>query len=431
MGVAFPLYAGFFVHFKSPQLKIFFIIGCIIAGFIVGGVAFMITKLTILKIVRKIALKMQNINNSGDLNNLLDKYGQKDELGMLISGFRNIVSDYKKINQAISDESAKTLSLGENLTADIGSTFNEIKIISESLEALRKNNNNQVESIKNNRDIFKKLDKIILLNLSNIVELVSNIDIFKTSISTQSEAVESILENFTIASEKLSGSGDGSIQATGKNMAGKTIDTLLQAENDISRIESSIVKIADISDQTGMLAINASIEAASQGERGSGFRVIATEIKRLAQDSAQTSAEISNTITEIRGKFKSNMVSIKILLGHFEDLLNSSRELIGAALNKQSGLRAQSEIVYANQQNMKSLLIQMEEDIKKLKDISGDTDKNLEIFFSGINAVSENVSSLDKSRQNIFRAENDSMEKVKEFQKAASGLKTLITENGE
>ena len=53
MGCIFPIYAGFFVQYHSGTAKTLFILGCLLAGAIVGGLSYLIGKLTVLKTVQK------------------------------------------------------------------------------------------------------------------------------------------------------------------------------------------------------------------------------------------------------------------------------------------------------------------------------------------------------------------------------------------
>lgn len=90
--------------------------------------------------------------------------------------------------------------------------------------------------------------------------------------------------------------------------ANNRVEELAQKSETIGNV---VITIQGIAEQTNLLALNAAIEAARAGESGKGFAVVAEEIRKLSEETAKSTVEISNLIETIQQDVKNATSSMK------------------------------------------------------------------------------------------------------------------------
>jgi methyl-accepting chemotaxis protein len=139
-------------------------------------------------------------------------------------------------------------------------------------------------------------------------------------------AVEELSENAATVAGLVA---DSSAQA---QCAAGVIDQLAASSASI-RTASDL--IAQIADRTNLLALNASIEAARTGEAGSGFAVVAHEVKGLAQRSRANAESISGVLAEVHGQVKSAVEAMAEITASMVSLAGHN-DALGSAVDDQT-----------------------------------------------------------------------------------------------
>ena len=192
----------------------------------------------------------------------------------------------------------------------------------------------------------------------------------------------------------------------------KAAKELEELENYTKQMQTIIELINNVADQTDLLALNASIEAARAGDSGRGFAVVATEISNLANQTQSATDDIYNLIANINNKILDVDEAIKSFV---------------AGSNKQHAVAIET---VKSLENIKSDTNAIEDNIHGLTSaVNGLSDANRTIVetVQNISATLEEVTAHSnetyESSLNNTSTLNDVMEIVEHLQEQANTLK--------
>ncbi|MEU2348358.1 methyl-accepting chemotaxis protein [Modestobacter sp. NPDC049651] len=162
--------------------------------------------------------------------------------------------------------------------------------------------------------------------VASAAEVASSVDTVATGSSQMESAIREIAHNATEAS-RVAGQAVGVAEETTR-MVGKLGDS--------SQEIAAVVKLINgIAEQTNLLALNATIEAARAGEAGKGFAVVASEVKELAQETARATEDISQRVAAIQADTAGAVEAIGQISTVIAEI-NDFQSTIAAAVEEQT-----------------------------------------------------------------------------------------------
>lgn len=225
----------------------------------------------------------------GDLsqveNTMLDDSCQ-NEIGELNRSYRKMTENLCDLVQEVNSSSSQVTTTSQKLKEAAEESSKATEQIAVSIQNVALGVEHQTKDINEAKG-----------TIARMAQSMQGISGSITQANDAAKQTAQVAENGNTAVQKVVRQMD-SINSSVQESA-KVVLALGTKSNEISRIVEVITGIAE---QTNLLALNAAIEAARAGELGNGFAVVAEEVRKLAEQSACASQEISGLVTEIQGE---------------------------------------------------------------------------------------------------------------------------------
>lgn len=232
--------------------------------------------------------------------------GEVGQVSWDLNDFLDLIETYfKEVNSAFKAVANKDYSR-QALSKGLPGEF------ARSLEGI----NNSIKAIQAN-EIFTENNRLAAqLHKLNTYNLRTNLELSQQDLKEISEQMNNIAASSEKNAKNALISQNSAIQLSGLlekitnsvRLVAKTVQVL---EEQSSAVTSTLQAITDISDQTSLLALNASIEAARAGEQGKGFAVVADEVKQLSTKTKHAALSISKTLEGFNKQVGSSLEGAK------------------------------------------------------------------------------------------------------------------------
>lgn len=333
-----------------------------LVGFGIMATIGMMVGRSLINPLTKIMNTIKKISNK-DLSVEVPYQGRKDEIGSLADTVQNMLTNLKQLTSEINESTSilyeatnKFLGSISEISSSSAQTTEEVKSTQSTVSELKKIFEDSGEKAAYVDEVSKEAVKISSLGEKSVQDTVKGIQ----KIKEQMEAI------------------------------GESIHQLNQRTDDVGGMVRSV---SEITEQSKILSVNASIEAAKSGEFGKGFTVVAKQIKALAKQAKEATQEIKSRLGDIQ-KFSSEALSAS----------GEGGELVEQGLDKSE----------SSTDSIQKLLESFEKTVEAIRQVTGSSKEQL-----------ENVGRLSKAMNNVKESSVQNLKNLEEIESASKELNNL------
>ena len=269
---------------------------CVISiiGAIVAGIYMHKNIILRLNTLKNFAEKLANYDFAEDI-----KITRSDELGVIGRELNTAQKNVRELISTILSESSNMSALSQELSANVEEVSAKLEEVDNSSKKI---NSTMTETSATTEEIAASVEEVN----SSMEKLAAKASEGSTNAEKIKRRAEKVKEDSRLAIKNT---------AEVREQKEKNIRKAIEDAKVVEEVKLMADAIADISEQTNLLSLNAAIEAARAGESGKGFAVVAEEVGKLAEESSQTVITIQGTISKIQD-------AVKNLSENSNDILN-------------------------------------------------------------------------------------------------------------
>lgn len=354
------------IHAENRSNIMFSIVSSLLLVIILAIVIIVLLNVLIFKRLKMAAVMMEDIaKGEGDLTKSM-KVSNRDEIGVLSDNFNRFIGKIRGI------------------IIDVAQTNHDL---SEASSALATSSTRIASSASNISDQTSEVSMASTTSSSRINDISDKTNHISEKVCSIASAIEEMSASLNEVSKNCI--DQARIVNNADSDTAKTTEMIVQLQGNAAEIAKISIVISNIADQTNMLALNASVEAANAGHAGRGFAVVANEVKELAKKTAGATREIDVKIE--------SMQSIVDNTSNFiQSIVSVIHKINEISMNIASAVEEQSATVHEISSNVSSTTASTIE----VRD-------NTEAIVGNLENISTRISGIDHDMAGTVQSVND------------------------
>lgn len=372
----------------------------LIIALVIGGIVVWLITRSISRRMNRIVTVAHAISQGDLTQSVQDK--SKDELGHLSTAFNEMNQSLGTLVGSIQDTVSDVVSSSEQLTASSEQTSKATEQITSAIEQFSNGSDRQNAHIGQSAGQLNQVSGWL-----NEVQQHS----------------QSLLQ-LSGTSNEMADTGDRLVRTTVGQMQqiDQSVNDAYRVINGLShkstQIGDILKTINNIAQQTNLLSLNAAIEAARAGEAGKGFSVVAGEVKKLAEQSHESSGHIEKLLQDIIGEINDSLATFEQIHHSVEDGLQGVQQ----SADQFQQLKANAHQIATSLEDMNTLVREVNSNagevarsVGEVSEISAQNAGNMHDIAASAEEQLASMEEISASAQSLAKLAEDLQKEIDHF----------------